>query len=374
MSDFCSKADDLSSQTSDAGTALQTFADDLDTVKTTMNRAREVATGGGLTVTPNTIQPPDPGPGDAPQSPSGRASAVESQAHSEAMTTHDAAVAEHKKQVRAYRDAKEIVDGARNTEGEAHRALSAAMDTVREFIDNKSSTILSRLSDVTVGAATMHGGAKSLLKLATDHRSAAAHHFRIYNNPAASASQRAVNAVDGMIENAKANVATVRADSMTKWMGNLANTKWGGATLKALTASPADLINAGGRHAAPAGRFVKAATPVLRNVPYVGGLVTAAGIGNDIRTGEDVDQAVVTGVGSFAAGAATTALIAGAVAGGPATLAAVGIGAAVTWGVGELGDRYYDDAKEIVSDGVDAVGDGAKAVGEGAKKAWDSVF
>jgi hypothetical protein len=111
---------------------------------------------------------------------------------------------------------------------------------------------------------------------------------------------------------------------------------------------------------------------VLGKVPYAGVLVTLGQAVWDINQGKPVDQAVGSALISTGVGAGVTyGLLAAAplaLAGGPFTLAAVGVGAAAAWGVGYVVDHHWDDIKDFGGDTAEAVGDGvgttARKVGE----------
>ncbi|GLZ56030.1 hypothetical protein [Actinomycetospora sp. NBRC 106378] len=91
-----------------------------------------------------------------------------------------------------------------------------------------------------------------------------------------------------------------------------------------------------------AGGLLGRAAPVLRAVPYASLFTTTAGIGVDVAAGRSVESATAKNVTQTAASIATTAGVAAltglAIAGGPATLVAVGAGFAVSWAIGDHWD------------------------------------
>ncbi len=80
-------------------------------------------------------------------------------------------------------------------------------------------------------------------------------------------------------------------------------------------------------------------------IPVAGVYFTGAQILYDLQGAEDagdVAKVVAKDAGGFLAGTAATALLAGSVAGGPATVAAVGVGILFAYGVGELIELAVD--------------------------------
>lgn len=74
---------------------------------------------------------------------------------------------------------------------------------------------------------------------------------------------------------------------------------------------------------------------------------------------------ISTGVGAGVTYGLLTAAAPLALAGGPFTLAAVGVGVVAAWGIGYVVDHHWDDIKDATGDTVEAVGDG---VATGARK------
>lgn len=110
--------------------------------------------------------------------------------------------------------------------------------------------------------------------------------------------------------------------------------------------------------------------PFLSKIPYVGWAATGLGIGFDRMNGEGWGQAVTSNVLPTLAGTAATegtlaVLGATAIAGGPATMVAVGVGVGVAFGVGYVVDHW---------DGItDGIGDAASSVGHALGGAASSV-
>lgn len=104
-----------------------------------------------------------------------------------------------------------------------------------------------------------------------------------------------------------------------------------------------------------------ASTKFLSKVPYVGWAATGLGIGVDRANGESWGQAVTSNVlptlAGTAATSATLSVLAGtAIAGGPATLVAVGVGVGVAYGVGYVVD-HWDGITEGLGNAAEEVGD-----------------
>ncbi|MGH8571518.1 MAG: hypothetical protein ACREX8_02940, partial [Gammaproteobacteria bacterium] len=145
------------------------------------------------------------------------------------------------------------------------------------------------------------------------------------------------------------------AHSQARLLGGLDHTAGGRFMLDAVARSPANKIQ---------GASVFAQTgKVLGKIPYVGLGLTAWQVQSEIRQGKPADQAVGSAAFSTIAGAGVTGLILTyapiAVAGGPFTLAAVGVGMVAAWGVGYVVDHHWDDMKDTTGDTVEAIGGGA---------------
>lgn len=81
-------------------------------------------------------------------------------------------------------------------------------------------------------------------------------------------------------------------------------------------------------------------------IPAAGVVLTGIQTFSDVTNAEDRGDAalaVAKNTGGFVAGTAATALILASVAGGPATLAAVGVGALVSWGTGFAIQKIWGD-------------------------------
>jgi len=85
----------------------------------------------------------------------------------------------------------------------------------------------------------------------------------------------------------------------------------------------------------------KGITAGALKVSYIGAALTGLGVAQSIHDGKPADKAIVSGGASLVAGALATA----AVASGPPGWVAIGVGAAVSMGVGYVVDHHWDDWK-----------------------------
>lgn len=115
-------------------------------------------------------------------------------------------------------------------------------------------------------------------------------------------------------------------------------------------------------------------------LPVVGTAVTIAGIGWDVHNGKDVSTAVVGATAGTLATIGTVATV--SFFGGPVGW---GVGAGVIVGIGTAWAAEWawenvvsDDVKKKVDEGIDWVADTAKGVGssiaDGASSAWNAIF
>lgn len=102
-------------------TALHQFADRMHQVKAEVERAKSIASGAGLDVSGDSIQPPKPPPAPpaACYTPSAAAAVAKQQA---------AAEAKYRKQVKAFQQAERILTQARKDEQTAHQDVGKAAD------------------------------------------------------------------------------------------------------------------------------------------------------------------------------------------------------------------------------------------------------
>jgi hypothetical protein len=129
-------------------------------------------------------------------------------------------------------------------------------------------------------------------------------------------------------------------------------------------------------------------SPVLRNVPVVGAVLTAGQSAWEIGHGAEPTETITANTTSLVAGSiAADVAIGGAIALGMAGAApivvGVVVGGLVAWGVGEGVHAFFHTevgrdvahAVDHAADAtVDAVGDAGKAVGHAVSDTWHSVF
>lgn len=105
-------------------TALHTFADRMTTVRAEIARARSIASGAGLQVAGDTIHEPTPPP--VPP-----AACYTPQAAAAIARQQAVAMAKYRRQLRAYRQAEQLVTEARKQEQTAHQDVTKAADEER---------------------------------------------------------------------------------------------------------------------------------------------------------------------------------------------------------------------------------------------------
>ena len=131
--------------------ALDTHADDLDTVTSRMNQAVDIARAGGLRTTGDTIFEPGPAPAEPAALPTTRpATEAEQSMHAQATATQGAYV----RQVVAYPQAGEVVVAARGIETASQRALNSFLAgfgeklpfTITDFATGLAGAVAARTS------------------------------------------------------------------------------------------------------------------------------------------------------------------------------------------------------------------------------------
>lgn len=307
---------DLADSLNGTRDALDTHAGDLDSVKAEMARARGIATAAGLQTTPTEILEPGPAPAAPTPLPAGRApTPQEQQAH--AAGTEAQAV--HAAQVRAYQEASQIVDAARQKEEDSQGLL-------QKFLGEQVEKSPFALTDMAGGLAALTINRTSeFRRIAQEFGNEATRRAGLARSGGLLNSLRHTIAKEYNIY--KQNQALAKA-TPTAWSRGLDRLPGGAKTF--FTSNLAQT------------------TPFLRRVPVVGTLITGAGIVNDGLQGKGWIKSSVSGVSSLAAGAAV-----GAAIGGPVGLVA---GAVVGAGVGFVVDEWGDDIAEGVDDAYGWVG------------------
>lgn len=332
-------ADELSYSLIRTGGALTAFADDVDTVITTMTRARDVAAAVGLVVTPDGIEPPGPAPvAPTPMTPT-----------SADLGSLDPVLAagEHQRKVEAWTEVEATVAQARVDETAAHERLGRAVRDEQTLWDSikGNSTFIGAEALLGTPAALQHANTTWDARART-LRADAASARAILDDHAATPAQRADALSRYLRDEGGARTAVQNAASNRGLLGPIAR----GPRVTAVL----DILG-----------------HPLAKVPVVGWSVTGTQIASDVHAGKPVDRAVASAGAGLAAGTAassafTTAALAVGAAGGPVTLGAVAIGIGASALAGWAVDRYWEDIEDS------AVG---QAIADSpVGRAWDAIF
>lgn len=331
--------DDGAEQAEAASRALTTFAGAVDTAKQVMGRARDVAVAGGLVVVGETIQDPvaapaplASGPGTAPPSP-------------ELAVAHQQAVAAATSQRIAYEQARTIAEDARSNYERAQQELQDTVNPLGAVLhDIKNGLVWA--SRAWGFAAGLHGEAAKWAEKAQLYGDRARMWREISRIPGLNAGARAQTFSQALTEQRTAARAAGRAVENGMLLRGPLKTTVADGFLRAVTANPGFLLENRDGWASKVG------TPILKNMPYAGVLVTGFGVGADITSGRGGGESVARNVIPFAAGQATTAgILAVSATGGPVTLVAVAAGIGISMGVGWVVDNYGDEIADGVGDG-----------------------
>lgn len=338
MSATGSGVDDFAGQLGDARTVVSVFADDMATVKSRMDQARQIAAAGELAVTDTEIAEP----GEAPPAPQplptdGSATPEQQSAHTSAQAAVDA----YNAKVSAYNEASQIVNDARGTQ-------SAALHHLAKFSTDQLQKAPFTIADVSNGLAAQ------AIKRTSKFRTLAASYGR-YAERALQVAMR--NSVDDAAFATAARLNAQFASRQSYLLDEALKTaparlvdklpQWAKTSV---TRNVDDFVFKGGSTAARVGKAV------FGKIPVVGIGITAASTITDIASGKDPTKAIVSGVSGLAAGAAV-----GGVIGGPVGVVA---GAVIGAGVSYAVDEWGDEIAGFAADGAEAVADGAQAAGE----------
>jgi hypothetical protein len=121
--------DEVAGATERANQAMQTFAGELKAVRAKIDQARSIASAAGLAVGADSIEPPKPPP--IP-----RALTLTPAAATAAADKLAAAQAEYRTQLRAYRQAEQIMKEARAQEKEARATLGRVLAAVKTLLND----------------------------------------------------------------------------------------------------------------------------------------------------------------------------------------------------------------------------------------------
>lgn len=200
--------------------ALDTHADDLDTVSARMNQAVDIAHEGGLRTTGDTIFEPGPAPAEPAALPTTRvATAAERSAHAQSTAAQGA----YLRQVVAYQQAGQVVVAARGIETAPQRVLN---NFLSGFVDKLPFTI----TDFATGLAGAAATRTSTLRARADRfDTKAARAARLLDsdnlshwNRIRAAVLHAENVVDARAARAQATVGMLarQVDRLPPWVKN----------------------------------------------------------------------------------------------------------------------------------------------------------
>ncbi|WP_158885023.1 hypothetical protein [Amycolatopsis anabasis] len=297
MGDLGPKVDALRGGFGGAANAIDMHANDIDTVKSRMQQARDIATAAGLTVTEREIldpgpPPPEPGPisHNEPESPA--------QAGSRARA--EKAWSDWVDKAKAYADASAVVIEARKMENDSQSLLLSYLGNVADkwhinsadFVTGLSAGYLARQSTWKASAAKYTAVADELAGLSRD--------------ATRGATQQASDLFASLIDRAKAKVAAdqAAASRIGGWLDKLP-----GGAKKALTTEL-------GRFIPQNAKYLRTGTAVIKKVPVVGTALTGMSVGLDVAQGKDVTTSIVSNGTGLLAGAWAGAGV-GAAFGGP---------------------------------------------------------
>lgn len=347
--------DDIADHTNTAGVALDSFADDLSTVKSRMNQARGIATGAGLTVNGDNIEEPK-----APATDTGMSGATGAPA-APVTPSGSQAQGDYQRQQQAYRQAQQTVSDARTIEQNAHNALEPKMSAWKTMAEDAADQwywLAANTGTGVVGTAISKAD-KWGQKAATRTEQA-----QIWRKVASELedpydiSRTAAQA--GVYEKDVAKFQKL-FKSNSKLTAGLRGYKIGDF----LSLNTKELFNLGGKLG-----------KIGERIPVIGAGLAIGQTAYDIATDKDksagsIGKHVGSDIGGFMVGTAATEgtlALAGTVglAGGPVTLAAVGVGIGVAYGVGEVVNHWpaiSHWAGDTAGDVAHGVTDAGKSVG-----------
>ena len=321
MTTVAQGGDDLAGDAATTGTKFDSYADSMQTAQAGMQRAKQIALQGGLTVNGDVIEDPGAAP-TVPQSLPADGSATPQQV--QGFNEGQQAVADHQRKVQAFGQAQQEADRANGVMAAAKEVLGGSVKDLTdkkyvhaaEFVNENAGRLVEKHVSTLKGEA---GRLRDEAKVAES---------RYLKAPGGSDEARFQTETQ-MAKNAAADGLEKDAASVARRVGS--------------------------------------------KIPVVGLGITALGIGYDIHEGKPPGKAIISGL----AGAGAAALVAGPV--GVGAIAAVGAGILVGAGVDYAWDHWVPDgAKHAIDNGVkavgNAIGDAAGAVGHAAAKVWDSIF
>ncbi|SFE16333.1 hypothetical protein SAMN04487819_108277 [Actinopolyspora alba] len=307
-------ADDLENAINKVKSALEVFADEIDTVNERMTDARDIARGAGLVINGTKILPPKPspnGPAGRPDGPSG---------------------AEERKQ-RAFEEAGRTVEDARTKQEDAHRELEGQLEDPIGTFNTVKTHVMRAVTGGLTAVKTSSDSAATLLQNARTLEGQAKEMDRLAKT-ADHSSEAARTKVAAMQNRAKGKVADLRGERT----GRL--TKKFGRGGDIIAADASKYVKGGSKLADGAGS-------VLRGVPYLG---TAATIGSEVTdyaTGTDTAGEAAMDAGASLSGAA----VGGAAGAALGSAIFPGVGTVVGGALGSMGGDFLATEAESLLTG-----------------------
>ncbi|MGH3797173.1 MAG: hypothetical protein ACRDSP_20055 [Pseudonocardiaceae bacterium] len=302
------------------GDAVNGFADDLATAIASMNEARMVAREGGVLVTATTIEPPP--------MPEHLTSIVASDRIQDIVAQSEAGEA-YQTQLSAYQDADRIVQRARGEERAAHEALARKVGAHQHELEEirRVSRFLP-VAGIAAGApASVYAQASAWTRMARRYQDFADDARRIWDDPFRTQVARTSALNEFLLNQGRATQAGRLAERLNPdtMLRGLQRSPVGRNVLESLATNVERAVLDRG---VPVPR---AAGGLLRSLPVAGVLGAGAGAALDVAAGEPPEQAIVSNGAAAVVGMATTTLLLGSVAAGPAGVGAVAAGIGMAW-------------------------------------------
>lgn len=321
------------------------FAAKLEGVITRVYQARDVAQQAKLTVTKTEILPPEPVGVQV-------STGAQAQPPAEAFTQGVPVPAALQQKQAAFAEVSKSIEQARRDERDAHNRFRDELHKYSGVLDAiKNGALLNSLGVVRTMASSPHGNADQYVKEAMARRADAQAAKNLFMNPNMSAARRALAEERYAVANLAARKAWNQAFSSAAVDRVVpVGSSWKAALAKAPGEEMAKNSNS----------LLRGAGKVAKAFPYSNIALTAFGVGNSIREGTPWDKAAASNVGGMLASTgasvgAEAGLAALGVAAGPATLAGLGIGIAVSTGVSWFVDNHWDDVKHTASNAWDSI-------------------
>lgn len=319
------ETDDLSQRATSVSSALNTFADSIDSIKQQVANLRGMATSAGLTVTDKLIMPPGPEPGGAPVMPPNGANPQAGQQYRQQQAAYETSHGAWQNRVRAFQEASTTMDQLRERETEAHRALVGVLKNPT-FLDQYGMTILAKAkTGVSLAHGITNSNIEKLMGKVDDFDASLTKAQGVIEGPATVAERQAAITEAAALQSARSDAAAALAD-----MQNVGKaTKAMGGSVFSATAT--DFLD----EASTVGKAIK---PIAGKLPLVGVGLTAISAGVDIAEGKPAAKEIEKGVGDTAASIAAGAAVGTCIGGPVGTIVGAGVGLIAAYGVDKLVD------------------------------------